>query len=105
MQHFILAPDGEPTPVDMETWARWFEQNIATRVVAKTYIGDDVQVSTVFIGIDHNWSGQGDPLVFETMIFGGLWDEYQWRYTLRTEAQARHDAIVAALRAGHEPPS
>jgi hypothetical protein len=37
------------------------------------------------------------------MIFGGQWDQYQWRYTLRSEAQAGHDAIVAALRVGAEP--
>lgn len=37
--------------------------------VALTDIGD-VQVSTVWLGIDHNWHTGGPPLIFETMVFG-----------------------------------
>jgi len=29
-----------------------------------------ITVSTVFLGIDHNWSRSGDPILFETMVFG-----------------------------------
>jgi hypothetical protein len=63
----------------------------------------DAEVSTVFLGLNHDFGWAGVPLLFETMIFGGQWDQYQWRYTLRSEAQAGHDAIVAALRVGAEP--
>jgi hypothetical protein len=63
---------------------------------------DDVAVSTVFLGINHNYTG-GAPVLFETMIFGGPWDQYQWRYTLRTEAERGHAAIVAKLQAGEKP--
>ncbi len=51
-------------------WAQWFEA--ADRLVAKTEVGD-VRISTVFLGLDHNF-GEGDPLLFETMIFGGSHD-------------------------------
>lgn len=72
------------------------------RRVAKTTIGD-VEVSTVFLGFDHNWSDHGDPILFETMIFGGPHDSYQWRYRTWDEAEAHHKAVVKALSEGTEP--
>ena len=33
-----------------------------------------VFISTVFLGIDHNFNLEGPPLLFETMIFGGIKD-------------------------------
>src|SRR5258706_13563526 len=50
------------------TGARWFQTS--DRHVAKTDFGD-VRVSTVFLGFDRSF-GQGPPLLFETMIFGGF---------------------------------
>lgn len=106
-QYFILGADGEPEPVaDVTTWGRWFEEasrdRAAGRRVARTDV-DGVEVSTVFLGVNHDFGLAGVPMLFETIIFGGPWDQYQWRYTLRSEAQHGHDAIVAALRAGVEP--
>jgi len=51
--------------------------------------GDGVSVSTVFLGLDHSW-GDGPPMLFETMIFGGEHDEDQWRYSTWGEAVAGH---------------
>jgi len=58
------------------------------RVVDNTKIGD-VTVSTVFLGLDHQY-GIGEPLLFETMIFGGVHDQYQERYSTWDEAVAGH---------------
>lgn len=86
MDHYIL--DGKRVvAVDMLVWATWFER--ADRVVAKTQIDDDVSVSTVFLGIDHNF-GSGAPLLFETMVFGGDHDEEMDRYTTWEQAEAGH---------------
>jgi hypothetical protein len=52
--------------------------------------------STVFIGLDHNW-GEGPPLVFETMIFGGEFDQYQYRYSTWAEAEAGHAVAVGMV--------
>jgi hypothetical protein len=101
--YFTLGEDGEPVPVpgdDIREWAQWFES--ADRKIAHEDLPDDVAVSTVFLGINHNYTG-GAPVLFETMIFGGPWDQYQWRYTLRTEAERGHAAIVAKLQAGEKP--
>lgn len=72
-------------------WARWFET--AERIVAKTEIGP-MHVSTVFIGIDHNFGHSGDPLLFETMIFDDHEDGYQERYSTWGEAEAGHARAV-----------
>ncbi len=49
----------------------------------------EVEVSTVFLGIDHRY-GKGQPIVFETMIFGGKHDGYQTRYSTWEEAVEGH---------------
>jgi len=84
--------DGKtPVPVDLMTWARWFET--ADRSVAQTIVGNK-RVSTVFLGIDHRF-GDGPPLLFETMIFNGPDDgEYQERCSTWEEAEAMHERAV-----------
>lgn len=55
--------------------------------VARTPIGE-WEVSTVFLGINHNFF-DGAPLLFETMIFGSDL-EYQTRGSTYREALAMH---------------
>ena len=69
---------------DLMEWANWFET--ADRVVAKTTVRN-LEVSTVFLGIDHSFGGSV-PILFETMIFGG--ENYQERYATWEEAEAGH---------------
>lgn len=54
-------------------------------------------VSTVFLGCDHNWSGEGPPVLFETMVFGGPLDEEQVRYCTLAEARAGHSLLCAQV--------
>ena len=82
---FIL--DGhEAKPANTMEWAQWFET--ADRNVRSTILGE-ARVSTVFLGLDHSF-GDGPPLLFETMIFGGSHDEYQDRCSTWDEAEAMH---------------
>ena len=55
-----------------------------------TIYGEDVSVSTVFLYMDHSFTG-GTPLLFETMIFGGLHDGHQERYTNWECAERGHE--------------
>jgi hypothetical protein len=93
-----------PVETDLITWGRWFET--ADRHVGLTYLSRDtnaeVQVSTVFLGIDHSF-GHGIPILFETMVFGGPFDQYTERYAFWEQAEAGHARIVAALKAGKDP--
>lgn len=89
---YILDEDQVPVVCnDPLKWGRWFAE--ADRHVAKTTIGD-VTISTVFLGVDHNY-GDGPPILYETMIFGGERNDYQTRASTRGEAIGQHVAAVA----------
>lgn len=94
MNRYIL--DGK-TPVrcdDLATWAKWLGK--AERHVAKSGDPDKVWVSTVFLGLDHNYFGAGgQPILFETMIFGGEHDQHQTRCSTWTEAEKMHKNACA----------
>lgn len=80
---------------DLLTWARWLET--ADRRVARTVVYADVTVSTVFLGLDHQY-GNGPPLLFETMIFGGPHDQEQDRYATWEDAERGHETMVGLAR-------
>lgn len=80
---------------DITKWARWYE-DIDNRIVAQTKIGE-VDISTVFLGIDHQY-GKGPPLLFKTMIFGGEHDEYQNRCSTWEEAEASHQRAIRLIK-------
>lgn len=82
---------------DLFDWAHWLET--ADRRVALTKISSNVKVSTVFLGLDHNWGLAGPPAIFETMVFGGPMDQEQDRYSTWEQAEAGHEAMVAKVRA------
>lgn len=75
---------------DLLTWASWLE--MADRRVAHTVVGD-IRISTVFLGLDHQY-GNGPPLLFETMIFGGPHDLECWRYPTWEIAETGHAEAV-----------
>ena len=62
-------------------------------------LGQPGLVSTVFLGIDHQWEAGGEPLLYETMIFGGTMDGVVCRYGTRAEAVEGHAAAVEAVKA------
>lgn len=72
-------------------------EDAESRKVAWTKIGG-VNVSTVFLCIDHNLMGEGPPVLFETMIFGGPLDQEQERYVTWDEAVAGHEAMVQRVK-------
>lgn len=76
-------------------WARWFEA--ADRAVEQTTISEDVKVSTVFLGMDHQF-GDGPPLLFETLIFGGEHDDNMQRYSTWPQAKKGHSQVVKEER-------
>jgi hypothetical protein len=84
--HFILV-GREPIEAHFETWAGWFET--ADRHVRDSFQGD-VRVSTVFLGLDYNFSDHGPPLLFETMAFVGHEEAGCERYATWAEAEEGH---------------
>jgi hypothetical protein len=79
-------------PATYLEFARWRE--IPGRVrVALTQLPNE-KVSTVFLGLDHQWVVGSPPILFETMIFGGSADGYQCRYNTYEQAAASHRQVV-----------
>jgi hypothetical protein len=61
----------------------------------------EVIVSTVWLGLNHAWDG--GLLIFESMIFGGEYDQSQMRYATEQDALDGHQRIVDDLQAGRAP--
>lgn len=91
-KHYILVGK-EHKVVSLLEWAEFMENG--DRAVAKTQIGV-VSISTVFLGIDHGW-GEGEPVLYETMIFGGDFDSYQTRSCTWEEAEEAHKEAVSLV--------
>jgi hypothetical protein len=71
MRQYILDKNGEPKPAkDLMEWAGWFSNDSNNRIVKKDKI-NNLEVSTIFLGLDHNFSSRHDavPILWETMIF------------------------------------
>jgi hypothetical protein len=98
MSDYYILKDKEVVMVpDMTEWAEKFENE--NRRVGADDVGDHF-ISTVFLGIDHNFSGDGPPLVFETMVFKhGEWSELDMkRYSTWDEAETGHKEMVEKWR-------
>ncbi len=81
-------------PITKGEWVKTMQQSfIETRRVAYDK-QDGVEVSTVFLAVNHNY-GDGPPLLFETMIFGGEHSDEQWQYATEAEALEGHKTAVA----------
>jgi hypothetical protein len=87
--------DRDGKRIGMEEWSEKF-QDIDYKVVLRTQtpFGD---VSTVWLGLNHNFRSE-PPAIFETMIFGGPdEDEYQVRHSTEEAARAGHARAVKYL--------
>lgn len=101
---YILHDDHTAVPErNVGAWGEWMESH--NRRVARTHISESLMVSTVFLGVDHQW-GDGPPHLYETMCFmvvddapkwEGL-DDYTRRYATWEEAERGHDEVVTVLK-------
>lgn len=93
---YYLLKDKQPILVmDVLEWGREFEN--MDRQVALTYIGEDIKISTVFLGIDHGNGLSRHPILFETMVFGGKLDQAQKRCHTWDQAEFMHEKMVAEV--------
>jgi hypothetical protein len=98
---YVLDKDGQPVECfDTVTWGMWMQQANEERMVARDE-ANGIEVSTVFLGLDHRYTMSGDPVLWETMVFG-LEDEIQMRYTSREDALEGHARMVAQFLKGGE---
>jgi hypothetical protein len=95
---YILDDHGNPKPCDnLIRWGEWFGTH--KRIVKQEKVGGS-EVSTVFLGLDHNFSDEGPPVVWETMVFGGELDQEMDRCSGNKEqAEAMHVRMVERVQA------
>jgi hypothetical protein len=95
-RHAILK-DKKVFPINnILMWARWFETAGEKKRVGFDTVGEDY-VSTVFLGLNHEYFG-GEPLWFETMVFGGPLDGECERYTTYEQAELGHKKMLARMK-------
>lgn len=97
-KYWLLDEEGNPYPSNVfDDVANEQLNDIKKRRVAITerdFSEHAIQVSTVFLIIDHNFFREGPPILFETMIFVDDSGVFTQRYATREEAQAGHDETV-----------
>jgi hypothetical protein len=96
-EFYILDADKRVRPATMQQWARQFERGDDRRV-ALDEVGE-ITVSTVFLGLNHNWGGKGPPLLFETMVFRNGDGDELWRSATWRKALSQHRRALALVRA------
>ena len=98
--NYILNERDEPVICPLLiVWALWMAANrLGARRVAR-WVANDVEVSTVFLGIDHNF-GDGPAILWETMVFKDGESVDQRRCSgSREQALAMHEEMVEAVKA------
>ena len=86
------------TPVAVQNVIEWGARfNSQSRIVKQTKISKDVRVSTIFLGMNHQFLPGLPPLVFETMVFGVDSDLEYERYSTWEQAEEGHHQIVEKL--------
>lgn len=102
IRHYILDEKGTPVAVSLMAWADWFQKDLEqTRRVAISRIGP-YKVSTVFLGLDYNYSPTGPPVLWETMVFQkknpGHDIEMDRCSGSREQAEAMHQKMVELVK-------
>ena len=107
---YILNERGDPMPErDVVVWSQWMATH--SRHVALTEFRWG-RVSTVFLGLDHSFCSHPmaspltyEPVLWETMVFGGPLDQRQSRYTSRQAALEGHRLVVEQCKAAQSKPN
>jgi len=99
MSKYILINDKPVHVSNVIEWANWIEKS--ERTLARSDV-NGIIISTVFLGLDHNFSGSKLPVLWETMCFGLEVDQDECRrYTSRDDALCGHQEFV---QLAHELP-
>ena len=112
--HYIREPDGTiRTTEDSLEWAKWFQtanrricldviplRSLFLRILRLLFFlpTRGGYLSTVFLGIDHNFSYEGPPILFETMAFD-IDIDVESRWATENEARIGHGVILQMLQA------
>lgn len=95
--------DRQGQPIEADEWSRLLG-NDDYRCVGYDEVGP-VRISTVWLGLDHDYGLTGRPLIFETLVRDSPLAEMGRRWSTETDAHIGHHEIVRqverALRVPH----
>ena len=95
--YFILDGNRNVLKATSMEWAAWLRDS--DRGVARTDLTEDTMISTVFLGFNHNYSGEGEPILWESLVFGGPEDGYMTRCSgTWQDAEAMHNNMVEEVK-------
>ncbi len=102
--YYKLDENKNAIPCSIDEWAECRNKMIKekSKHVAQETINDK-WISTIWIGIDHQWHDKGQPQIFETMIFednGKGYEIYCNRYSTWKEAEEGHQKSVEWVKNG-----
>lgn len=99
MLWWVLDAQRQPVGVyDPMAWAVWASHQSEFPVAVGRIETEDFFVSTVFLGVDHNY-GRGPPTLFETMAFDRTGKPVATvRYSSWSDAEAGHAAMVRRMK-------
>jgi hypothetical protein len=101
MSWYILTADNQPVAVSVREASKWIEENPTKKQIGFDILedenGNEISVSTVFLGLDHSWDNKG-LILWETMIFGGINDQYQERYNSYEDALEGHQRAIDLIK-------
>lgn len=91
-----ILKDKKPVKCDdLLAWADAFEHSNNQVALDKF---DDIQISTVFLGVDHAHGEGGPPMLFESMVYGGKMDKTVERCATWDEAEVLHKEMVEKVK-------
>lgn len=92
--------DGKPYPGSLNeqlfAWADDFEKRKdGFGIIGQETLWTGIFVSTLWLGLDHNYFDDGPPLIYESMAFTGDKEELdQERYSTSLQAKIGHARLV-----------
>lgn len=103
--YFKLDENKNAVPCSHMEWAEQQREDMRgsnTKHIAQETV-DDKWVSTVWLGLNHNWFDIGPPLIFETMVFEHKdygHQIYCERYSTWQQAEEGHKRAVKWVKNG-----
>jgi len=97
MNYYYLNDDNTYEPCSIKEWSNQAHKFYST---GGKHVGDDFidghRISTVWLGVDHNYFSDSAPLLFETMVFDKDKNSiYCELYSTWDEAEEGHiDALI-----------
>jgi hypothetical protein len=100
--------DMDGKPMTIGEWSKKYSMSpvgAKSRRVAETKTANGYRVSTVLLGLDHDFTGNGPPLIFETMVFKDNMSDLDCRrYATKAAAEAGHKEMVKTWESMSQPP-